>query len=67
MHIDYLFPIGNKNDWKWKYIPSEPSVSIYDDKNCPILDNYEKGVIRVSLYTSYFFTKRSNFMFKAFN
>ena len=21
MHMDYLFPTGNKNDWKWKHIP----------------------------------------------
>ena len=61
MHIDYLFPIGNKNDWKWKYILFSTlhtfHSTLWNDRNCPILDHYENRIIPISFYTSHFLPK----------
>ena len=38
-------------------LPSETWISIYNDRNCLIFDNYENGIIRNSLYTFHFLLK----------
>ena len=67
MQIDYLFPIGNKTIGNENVcssqhcthfiLPSETWISIHNDRNCPIFDNYENGIIRNSLYTFHFLLK----------
>ena len=63
IHIDYPFPVGNKNDILFStlfILPFETLISIYNDRNCPILDNHENGIIRISLHTSHFIPKGAN-------
>ena len=62
MHMNYRFPAGNENvllsqRWTNFILPSEFRISIHNDRNHPILSNYENKMIRISLYTSHFSLK----------
>ena len=70
MHIDCLFPTGDKNDWRWKHtLLNTVHISFYllklefpfimTEIVGPILDNYENGIIRMSLHTSHFLPKEA--------
>ena len=55
-------PTRNKNFFSSQrcthfVLPSEFWISIYNDRNCPILDNSETETIRISLYFSHLLLK----------
>ena len=54
--------IGNENIYSSQHcthfiLLSETWIVIYNDSNCPILENYENWIIRISLCTSHFLQK----------
>ena len=62
MHIDNLFPIGNENVFSSQHrtyfiLPSEFRIFIHNNRNCPILDNYENKITLISLNFFYHLLK----------
>ena len=61
-YMIHLLPIGNENLFSYRhcthfFVPSEFQISIHNNKNGPILANYENEIIRISLYSSHFLVK----------
>ena len=70
-HMNYIFPFGNENVllcqlWTHFTLTSEFWISIDNDRNHPILNNYENEMIRISLYTSHI-SLGSNIVFRTSN
>ena len=62
MHINNFFPIGNENFFSSQHrtyfiLSSEFRIFIHNNRNCPILDNYENKIIRISLNFFYLLLK----------
>ena len=51
--MDYLSQAGKENfssqHCTYFALPSEFGISIHNDKNCPVLDNYDNKIVRISL------------------
>ena len=54
-----FFPTANENVLPFQHctsfiLPSDFWLSIHNDRNCPILDNCDNKIIRISLYSFHF-------------
>ena len=61
-HVGYPFPIVNENVFYSQYyihfiLLSEFLHFTHNERNCPILDNYQVEIIGISLYSSCFLLK----------